>query len=138
MGETATPSQLYSFTSSIVNALNQGYALSISVYNSGVAHAYTLWGVEYNVNDAGNYIITKAWLTDSDDGQATGRQNTLVEKKVNHQVKEVGSTLYFDEQFGATWNYVDVMWTERTIPEPATATLSLLALTALAARRKRQ
>ena len=135
--EESSPGQLYAFTGSIVNALTSGYALSISVRNSGLAHAYTLWGVEYHTTDSGNYIITKAWLTDSDDGQDTAWEPTLVEKAVMCTEKEIGSTVCFDEQFGASWRYVTGMRSEPLIPEPSTAVLGALALAALAARRRR-
>lgn len=118
-------------TLGILNAMEAGYALSLSAYgeagNWTVAHAITLWGVEYT-GEGDERVITKMWVTDSDDGK---------EQLVEYAMASKGSSLAFagGTMSGATIRYADGM---RVIPEPATATLSLLALAGLAARRRRK
>ena len=124
------------FAKNIVDAINSGYALSISVYNSGVAHSYTLWGVEY---DSETYNISKAWITDSDDKVGTGDAPTLIEKNVACTQKGDTFSVHFDENFGAEWRYAAGLWTA-SIPEPSTfsliAGIGVLAL--VASRRSRR
>lgn len=124
----------YDYSNAIVNALNDGYALTLSVRNEGLAHAYTLWGVEYSETEKG-YLLTKAWITDSDD-----QTYQLVEKKLMYSDKAEGGGIAFDENFGAKLSTVAGLKTEvitQSVPEPATTTLSLLALAGLAAHRRR-
>ena len=122
----------YAFSKQIVDALNSGYALSISAFNSGVAHAYTLWGVEYEVNN-GQYELTKVWVTDSDDGETK-----LVEKLLQCVNKGESGYVAFEEQFGATWQYVAGMSTS-VIPEPsAFGLLAGMAALALVGSRRRK
>lgn len=122
----------YAFSKQIVDALNGGYALSISVFNSGLAHAYTLWGVEYEVTN-GQYELTKAWITDSDDGEVK-----LVEKLLQCVNKGESGYVAFEEQFGATWQYVAGMSTS-VIPEPsAFGLLAGMAAFALVGSRRRK
>lgn len=125
----------YDYSNAIVNALNDGYALTLSVRNEQVAHAYTLWGVEYSETEKG-YLLTKAWITDSDD-----QTYQLVEKKLMHSDKAEGGGIAFDENFGAMLSTVAGLKTEvitQSVPEPAAITLSLLSLVALTTRRRRE
>ena len=55
-------SDSYALCRRIVDAIESGYALVLSASS----HALTLWGVEYEETDLGT-VITKAWVTDSDD-----------------------------------------------------------------------
>ena len=124
----------YDYSNAIVNALNDGYALTLSVRNEQVAHAYTLWGVEYSETEKG-YLLTKAWITDSDD-----QTYQLVEKKLMHSDKAEGGGIAFDENFGVMLSTVAGLKTEvitQSVPEPAAITLSLLSLVALTTRRRR-
>ena len=122
----------FAFAEKIIQAIKDGYALSLSV---DINHSYTLWGVEYEETDKG-LMITKAWITDSDDVNNTG--SGLVEKKIAYSEKEGDSGLYFDENFGAVWeNLAGIRTTATLIPEPGTATLTLMALAGLALRRRR-
>lgn len=52
----------------IISNLQNGAGLTLSIRDTlgETAHAITLWGVEY---DASSNLITKMWLTDSDDEQ---------------------------------------------------------------------
>ncbi len=124
----------YAYSNAIVNALNDGYALTLSVRNEQLAHAYTLWGVEYSETEKG-YLLTKAWITNSDD-----ETYQLVEKKLMHSDKAEGGGIAFDENFGAKLSTVAGLKTEvitQSVPEPAAITLSLLSLVALTTRRRR-
>ena len=124
-------------------------SLGISSEEGNLGHAITLWGVEYDAD--GN--LTTLWLTDSDD--------------YTNQIFSVAATLdadankiYFGELVGegedayyfseAYEDYKDIYISEiyaldteeasnwQLVPEPTTATLSLLALAALASRRRRK
>ena len=125
----------YAMCQLVVDALESGYALTLNT--SG--HALTLWGVEYEKNDKGT-LITKAWVTDSDD-----HKNQLVEssgfvvKSVKDGADGEAIAMYLPTYTDGTsfvWGVVSGMRTD-IIPEPTTGTLSLLALAALAARRRR-
>ena len=116
----------------IVEALEAGYALSLEVNtNDGTVgeHAITLWGVEYTEAANGDITLTKAYITDSDD-----RYSGIVEAKVDGKGYLYG--MMIDNGAYLITN-ANGMRTTVTIPEPATVTLSLLALCGLAARRKR-
>lgn len=119
----------------ILDAMESGYALTLSAYseagNFQVAHAITLWGVEYS-GEGNDRTITRMWITDSDDGK-----QQLVEYGIAS--KEAGIAFSSGTMSGALIRYADGMWTDpAAVPEPASATLSLLALAALAARRRRK
>lgn len=122
-------------TLGILDALEAGYALSLSAYseagNFQMAHAITLWGAEYT-GEGNDRTITKMWITDSDDGASK-----LVEYSIAS--KEAGIAFSSGTMSGSLIRYAAGMWTDPDlVPEPATATLSLLALAALAARRRRR
>ena len=123
----------------MVNALSSGYALTLSVENSGVAHAYTLWGAEYDITSKG-YELTAVWLTNSDD---INNAPDLFRKDVICTYVEkdgVGTgSVAFDENMGATFTQVAGLRSAPiVIPEPATAVLSIAAMLGLAARRRRR
>ena len=116
----------------IVEALESGYALSLEVNtNDGTVgeHAITLWGVEYTEAANGDITLTKAYITDSDD-----YYNGIVTATVDPKGYLVGMKI---ENGSYQITNANGMRTTVTIPEPATVTLSLLALCGLAARRRR-
>ena len=112
-----------------------------------LAHAITLWGV--TLDEDGN--LATMWLTDSDD---------LEEGifSVSVTMDEDANKIYFGEwnekegayineaYWGCTNVYIDGIFAINTseaanwqlVPEPATATLSLLALASLVTRRRRK
>lgn len=121
-------------------------SLTICFSDANLGHAITLWGVEYE-----NGELTKLWLTDSDDywsttpylysaTVATGEDGKIYITGTEYD-KYMKSGSYFGEG-----TYIDSVhaimapssanW--QTVPEPAAATLSLLALAALATRRRRK
>lgn len=127
----------YAYSEAVVDALSCGYALTLSVENSGVAHAYTLWGAEYEITSNG-YELTGVWLTNSDD---INNEPELFRKDVicTYSEKNGGTgSVAFDENMGATFNVVSGLRSESpAVPEPATAMLGIAALLGLAVRRRR-
>ena len=123
----------YEYSELIVNAIQSGYALSVSVRNSQLAHSYTVWGVGYEITENG-YELTKAWITDSDDGTTQ-----LLEKGLLCANKEGAPAVAFDEQFGASWTVVAGMRVS-PIPEPSAFGLlaGILALSLAATSRRRK
>lgn len=126
----------YRFSQEIVNALNSGYALSISSYDSeNRAHAYTLWGVEYTEVEGGA-MLTKAWITNSDDGK-----EELVERDVYCKGGTGENSISFADTSSSNltlaWSRVDGM--RVVIPEPSSFGLlaGMLALAFVCARRKK-
>lgn len=121
----------------ILDALAEGYALSLSLYddagNHQVGHGITLWGAEYD-GTGDDRRISYVWVTDSDDGTEPDMKRYKIAEKDD-------STPAFDAGSGNLTSliirYADGMKVER-IPEPATSALSLLTLAALAARRRRR
>lgn len=123
----------YNFARSIVDAIASGYALTLSVGGYS-AHAFTLWGVEYDETAEG-IKLTKAWITDSDDGK-----EELIGAGISF--KESTISLVNIPSYGSadfTFNSVSGMRTEvASIPEPASTTLGVLALAGMALRRRRK
>lgn len=107
-----------------------------------LAHAITLWGVEYE-----NDKLVRIWLTDSDDGMERLFSMSVIMDEVKNKIY-LDDDLTDDSIFCQEYGY-DVFIAEifsinpsetadwQMVPEPATATLSLLALAALAVRRRR-
>lgn len=111
--------------------------------NYGMTHAITLWGLEYEINSRGVLSITSMWITDSDDYTTQLREisafkigNTDLLFLRYSQFTDVNVWVnqyhYLNVAESDTWDF------QRLIPEPTTATLSLLALVGLAARRRRK
>lgn len=147
-------------SASIVEALTSGKGLSLTI-SRGFTHAVTLWGVD--IDDSGQ--ITKIWLTDSDDARSdlgnypgdsifsvdvknsekTINRQTIITLELTGNDGERGyDGTYISSIFGIDPTVSDGWGLTRaaaaggdSVPEPTTATLSLLALAALAARRRR-
>lgn len=121
-------------------------SLAIMAESTELAHAITLWGVEYEEG-----VLTKLWLTDSDDADISedprlfGASVTMGE---NGKIYITGTDNDTDDwlYYGSADVYIDSVYAINSlasaawqlVPEPATATLSLLALAGLAARRRRK
>ena len=121
----------------MVEALKDGYALTLSVENNGVAHAYTLWGAEYDITSNG-YELTSLWLTDSDD---INNDHKIFNQEVEcaYSPDKGYGAVIFTSNMGPKLMQASGLRVEPVyIPEPATATLSLAALLGLAARRRRR
>lgn len=115
----------------MVKALQDGYALSVTVENSGVAHAYTLRGAEYEITGNG-YELTSVWLTDSDDINNSPR---LFKQGVVCLYSEknggTGSVAFNTNMGPQLMSVVGLRVEPVSIPEPATAVLSLSGCSAL-------
>ena len=133
-----------------VELLKESSPIALAIYSvepyentaDPLAHALTLWGVE--LDEDGN--LESIWLTDSDDEEERLFQMSVVMDKEADKIylgeKQDDGSYYcgygndifiigvyaINSSLSANWQLV---------PEPATATLSLLALAALAARRRR-
>jgi hypothetical protein len=127
------PSQ---FDVDFAEIFESGGGVSLSLFSAGktaLAHSITLWGVTYD--DKGQ--VGGLWITDSDD---IGKKE---EDLFYAEVYEDDGRLFFEDEtlYGSDDAFVgavfvlDSSW--RVVPEPATATLSLLALAGMAARRRR-
>ena len=126
-------SDSYALCRRIVDAIESGYALVLSASS----HALTLWGVEYEETDKGT-VITKAWVTDSDDYKSQLVESSEFSVKSSKDGNAVAMKLpTYGDGTSFVYSAVSGMRTD-IIPEPTTGTLSLLALAALAARRRRK
>lgn len=121
-----------------IGLLESGAALSLGILDGGeLAHALTLWGVEYDEDEN----LVQLWLTDSDDADETESKEILFSAAVT--LKDDGK--FYLETYGEG-AYIGTVYAFNApvtknwqmIPEPTTATLSLLSLAALAARRRRK
>ena len=129
---------------------NDGACLTLGIAddNDDTAHAITLWGAEYTEGQ-----LTALWLTDSDDF-VLDNDPCLFKVEVEIAKDKTGNTdkdkiyftsapgehLYDDSTYITSIYAIDATasanWQQ--VPEPTTATLSLLALAALASRRRRK
>lgn len=116
----------------IVNALKNGYALSVSTSprDGSSAHAVTLWGITYSgtIDDPDN---TYLWITDSDN---VGGQDGLIQ--TSFKISSDGLSI---EYGGLILSRVDGMRTI-VIPEPSAFGLfaGIFALGLLSLRRRRR
>ncbi len=136
-------------SSNILYAIQNGMgvAVGLAADTGNLAHAITLWGVDYSDTEG----ITALWLTDSDDAQYGIHEDSGL---FSVAVTEKNGRLYLDEESEGNWYvdsktsgvYVNHIYALNPaaasdwglpVPEPATATLGLMALMGLAARRRR-
>ena len=121
-----------------------GVSLFLKSDVGSLAHAVTLWGVEY----AADGSLSKLWITDSDD-----YSHALVPIDV---LTGDNGKIYFDENgeigdygvypfmgisgihvFGVSGVHAESSVNWQLVPEPTTATLSMFALVALVSQRRR-
>lgn len=148
------------FTQELVSCMSRGYGVTLGLEASYGGHAITLWGMEM---DEDGYIA-KMWVTDSDDApnpkvdvdglipleltRVRKEKSTVNSGLQEYYVYEIRDLL---GEGGGVWyhgndEYIDsfaalnpkVAFMPRSVPEPCTGTLSLLALAGLCARRRRK
>lgn len=130
-----------------------GIGLNIGSSPRGVGHGVTMWGAEFS----DDLTLTALYLTDSDDATVySGGDMDLFKVNVSYKSYDGKTFLYLEDYWNSSQRYVesltlfdatqtDAWGMERvyftapdpTVPEPATATLGLMALAALALRRRR-
>ena len=123
-------------TAAIIAAMSSGKAITLATS----AHTVTLWGIEYS-----NGVISKFWVTDSDDytmkpellAAAAGGTDGAYTLKLGEDDCKISAAFTIDPTVSEEWG-MEKKSSDGTVPEPTTATLSLLALAALCTRRRRQ
>lgn len=136
----------------LLDVVSRGCGVGLTVTSDVIelGHAITLWGIEY---DDVTREISKLWLTDSDDEQyglnegglfsvdvtTDGKKLYIQDKGLYTADREVyvNGIMAINPNKSDTWGMPFAMMA-MAIPEPTTATLSLLALAGLAARRRRK
>lgn len=119
----------------IIDAMSSGKAITLATS----AHTVTLWGIEYS-----NEVISKFWVTDSDDytmkpeilAATAGSSNDAYTIELGDKVYEITAAFTIDPSVSEEWG-MEKKSSDGTVPEPTTAALSLLALAALCTRRRR-
>lgn len=153
--------EITDFSRDIKDAILAGNVVSLALSAWYGDHAVTLWGIDY---DDEKDIINSLYITDSDDWAKTKDNEIPVDGLLTINLKQGTAPLYpNDEQSqemmdvyfmfdnlneeGAWYHGEEYIYSFTTlnrtvqlanIPEPATGTLGLLALAALAARRRRK
>lgn len=135
-------------SSDVLTLIGNGYGVALSITDEGVgenklAHAITLWGVDYDVESKD---ITALYLTDSDDEQYGKNTDGLFRVESSIEDGRIIFSEYWGNHVGDIYvsglyginPAVSDSWGMLMVPEPATATLGLLALTGLAVRRRRR
>lgn len=146
----------YLYQALTTNDARKGIGINVGSSQTASLHGVTMWGAEFNET----LELVALWLTDSDDNilNKAGSDSPAVDLGLfKVQVKKTANGYYMedywykdaryiesitvldaariDEDWGAT---MERIYLTSPIPEPTTATLSLLALSAMAARRRRK
>lgn len=136
----------YDFTTALIDCIAGAPPANLAIVdtNGKLAHAITLWGVEYTTDDEGNQKLTSIWITDSDDYATTLRNVETYYKEDDDSVylKDYSNNsrygdVYIREAFGLNIDESS-SWNLRYIPEPSSFVLSAAALLLLSTSRRRK
>lgn len=144
-----------------IELFNDGACLSLAIVDDAdeLAHAITLWGAEYEDGE-----LTALWLTDSDDFEEKvfsvavtfdeetqklyfGKWSEITQEVEGEDGEMITVTqeCYYDATMGENVYICGIYALDasasanwKLVPEPTTATLSLLALAGMAMRRRRK
>ena len=148
LGALINETWIYGYTSWSISAVDfrelfyTGSCIALTIYAEGApwSHAITMWGAEYEKGE-----LTALWLTDSDDYTVTTDPRLFkVEAELTTDENGVEKIFLDKDAYGEGFFIAEVYalnasasksW--QLVPEPTSATLSLLALASLAARRRR-
>lgn len=129
----------------LLEQFSEGMPISLNLSSDGkttLGHTVTLWGMEYEEDAHGQITLKNLWITDSDDYKTNLREISVTQEDetiylTNYSTYEPYGNVFLMEAYGINISESNT-WFLSTIPEPTTATLSLLALATLAARRRRK
>lgn len=152
-------------TQTILSYMGQNRGISLALTNDAtvggnLAHAITLWGIDYNVDENGVYSINKLYVTDSDDFRISSESRLYTLVKAEYGADELSSTYedvfvftsetegwysayeVVDEKLNPVYNRVDGIYglalvNPIDLPEPSTGVLVLTGLGLLLRRRRR-
>lgn len=136
----------YDFTTALIDCVAGAPPANLAIVdtNGELAHALTLWGMEYTEDEAGNPNLTSIWVTDSDDYAHTLRNIDVFYKSDDGNVylKDYSSNplygdVYIGEAFGLNLEESH-SWGLQLIPEPSVTFLSAAMLLLGATRRRRK
>lgn len=151
-------------TQTILSYMGQNRGISLALTNdatigSKLAHAITLWGIDYNVDENGVYSINKLYVTDSDDYGISSepRLYTLIKANYGTELSSTYDDVFVftsetegwysayevvDGKLNPVYNRVDGIYALALVnpidlPEPSTGVLVLTGLGLLLRRRRR-
>lgn len=136
----------YDFTTALIDCIAGSPPANIAIVdtNGELAHALTLWGVEYTEDEDGTPKLSSIWVTDSDDYETTLRCIDTFYKNEDDYVylkdyssNELYGDVYISEAFGLNLDESD-SWNLKRIPEPAVPLLAATSLLYLSHRRRRK
>lgn len=138
--------ETYDFTTALIDCIAGSPPANLAIVdtNDELAHALTLWGVEYTEDEDGTPKLSSIWVTDSDDYETTLRciDTFYNEDDDSVYLKDYSSNprygdVYIREAFGLNLDESD-SWNLKRIPEPAVSLLSATSLIYLCYRRRRK
>jgi hypothetical protein len=87
--------------SSINSFLHDGYGTSLAVFSPVIAHAVTVWGIDYNPSNPSEYY--GIWITDSDDSKNSLSPPDILQY---YAVNFKAGAWYFDDFYGYSDVYI--------------------------------
>ena len=138
--------QSYDFSTALIDCLAGSPPANLAIVdtNDELAHAITLWGLEYETDDEGNQKISSIWITNSDDYTTQLRKLSTYymegDDRVyleNYSSYSGYGDIYIAEAYGLDLAESD-SWNLKLIPEPSVTALTAATLLFLCYRRRRK